>query len=264
MKKFNLSPKIFITLVLLFIYIPILIVVIFSFNSEQSLHTFSGFSFRWYKELFSNERLIRAVYITLLVSVISTIVSTILGTFGAIFLSKTGKKFKELALSANNIPIVNPEIVTAIGLFLLFYGFSLSPGITSMILAHIAFSTPYVIVAVYPKIKSLDPSLIDAAYDLGAKPYQALFKVILPQLKPAIIAGAAIAFTMSFDDYIITKFVTDGNNDVQNISQYLFANSRFGVSPVVNALSTIIFVVVLSKVVYDLIKFKKQNKKVEA
>lgn len=239
----------FISLILVLIYLPIGSMILFSFNKNKSFTRFGGFSFRWYLELFNHSEMMRAVLVTIIVAVVSTIISTIIGTLAAIALSKQRKILRNLTLTANNIPIINPEIITAISLFVLFGILYLPSGYLTIILAHIAFSTPYVIITVYPKVKSLDPNLADAAADLGATPFKALTKVILPQLRVAIIAGAAIAFTMSFDDFVISYFVTIGSG-VSNISTYLYTLKR-GIDPKVNALSALIFLVIGLKVTYD-------------
>jgi spermidine/putrescine transport system permease protein len=258
MKKSNPLGKTFLLSVLLITYLPILSLVIFSFNSSKSLTRWTGFSLEWYVKLFESREIMGAVMITFLVAIISTVISTIIGTFAAISLTKHKKHLRELMLSTNNIPIVNPEIVTAIAFFVLFGTFAIDRGLVTMIIAHIAFSTPYVVITVYPKVKSLDPNLADAAYDLGATPMQALFKVILPQIKIAIIAGAAIAFTMSFDDFVISYFAVSGSA-IKNISIYLYTLKR-GVEPTINALSTIIILVIGVKITRD---YMKSGKKIE-
>ena len=239
----------FIALIIALVYAPIASMVLFSFNTNKSFTRFGGFSLRWYHDLFQNEAMMQAVFVTIIVAVISTIISTSIGTLAAISLSKQRKIFRKLTLTATNIPIINPEIITAISLFVLFGMLHLPSGYLTIILAHIAFSTPYVIITVYPKVTSLDPNLSDAAADLGANPFQTLAKVILPQLKVAIIAGAAIAFTMSFDDFVISYFVTIASG-VSNISTYLYTLKR-GIDPKVNALSTLIVLVVGIKIAYD-------------
>jgi spermidine/putrescine transport system permease protein len=259
MKTSNPIGKVFLTLVLILTYVPILSLVMFSFNEGRSLTRWTGFSLQWYVKLFESREIMTAVMITFLVAIISTVISTIIGTFAAISLTKTRKSLREISLSANNIPIVNPEIVTAIAFFVLFGAFAIERGMTTMILAHIAFSTPYVVITVYPKVRNLDPNLAHAAYDLGATPAQALFKVIIPQIKIGIIAGAAIAFTMSFDDFVISYFAVSGSA-IKNISIYLYTLKR-GVEPTINALSTLIILVIGTKIAYDYIKSGK--KKVE-
>lgn len=257
--KTNKLSKVFLTLVILATYLPIVSMMIFSFNSTKSLTRWQGFSFRWYIDLFTDTQIIKAVVVTILVAVISTVISTIIGTLASIALTKQRKVIREAALSLNNIPVLNPEIITAVALFLLFGAFAIERGYTTMLLAHIAFSTPYVIIAVYPKVRGLDPNLTDAAYDLGATPLEALWKVIVPQIKVAIFAGAAIAFTMSFDDFAISYFAVS-DTSIQNISIYLYTLRR-GFEPTINALSTIIIIIIMSVVFYDL--FKKRKTKLE-
>ena len=240
---------VFIVLILAIIYFPVFSMIFFSFNANKSFTRFGGFSFKWYIELFSHKQMMNAVLVTIVVAVVSTIISTIIGTLAAISLSRQRKVIRNLTLNATNIPILNPEIITAISLFVLFGMFYIPSGYATMILAHVAFSTPYVIITVYPKVISLDPNLADAASDLGATPFQTLMKVIFPQLKVAIVAGAAIAFTMSFDDFVISYFVTIGSG-VSNISTYLYTLKR-GLDPKVNALSALIFLVIGLKVTYD-------------
>ncbi|MFA5560704.1 MAG: ABC transporter permease [Acholeplasmataceae bacterium] len=242
-------------LIVILTYLPILSLVIFSFNEGRSITQWTGFSFKWYVELFQDSQLIDAIVTTLMVAIISTAVSTVIGTFAALGLSKSRRIIREITLGINNIPILSPEIITAIALFIFFGAFAIDRGLLTMILAHIGFSTPYVILTVYPKVKSLDPNLTHAAYDLGATPGQALFKVILPQIKVAVIAGAAIAFTMSFDDFVISYFTSSGYP--QNISMYLYTLRR-GIVPTVNALSTFIILIIGVKIVYDYVKSYKK------
>ena len=196
MKRNNkFFSMLYVVLCLAFFYLPILVTMIFSFNSSKSLTRFTGFSLRWYQELLGNGEVIKAVYVSVTIAIIATIVSTILGTITAIGLSKSKKVIKELLLNINNIPILNPEIVTAISLMLLFSSLGFRKGYLTMLLAHIAFCTPYVITSVYPKVRALDPNMANAAMDLGATPFQALTKVIVPMIKEGIFAGALLAFT---------------------------------------------------------------------
>lgn len=260
MKKHNnLLSGIFILLVLLFVYAPIFSLVLFSFNANRSLTTWGGFSFEWYGELFRSREIMNAVVWTFIIAILATIISVIVGTFAAIGLSKNKKLFRNVIINLNNIPIVNPEIVTAIGLLLLFQSLKLQGGYGTMLLAHIAFCTPYVIITVYPKVKSLDPSLIEAAQDLGATPMRAIYYAVFPQIKVAIFAAAAIAFTMSFDDFVISYF-TAGSTGT-NISIYLYTLKR-GIPPTINALSTIMIVVVTIVVTLNFILTRKQYKEV--
>ncbi|CCV64654.1 similar to spermidine/putrescine ABC transporter, spermidine/putrescine-binding protein [Alteracholeplasma palmae J233] len=255
-------PKIYITIILLLIYIPIISLVIFSFNGSTgrtaSLVHWNFFSFQWYEKLFTDPTIKSAVWVTLEIAFLSTLISTIIGTMAAISLSKSKKVFRNVTLSANNIPIVNPEIITALSLFVLFGSIGITSGFWKMLLAHISFSVPYVLITVYPKVRSLDDNLIDAAYDLGATPIKTMFKVVLPQLKGSMIAGAAIAFAMSFDDFIISYFV--GGESYQNISAYIYS-LRGTINPSVNALSTIIIFVIGIKVTIDYIRSKRRIEK---
>jgi spermidine/putrescine transport system permease protein len=227
--------------VLLFFYLPILIMMIFSFNSSRSLTGWTGFSTQWYEALFKDREMMKAVYTTISIALASTFVATFMGTITAIGLSKSRKLIKELVLTVNNFPILNPEIVTAIGLMLLFSSLSITKGYTTMLLAHIIFSTPYVILSVLPKLRQLDADTAEAALDLGATPWQALVKVIVPQIMPGIVSGALIAFTMSFDDFVISYFVT--GNGVKNISILVYTMSK-RINPTINALSTILVVII--------------------
>lgn len=240
-KDFRLFKYLSMSLMLLFFYLPIIIMVIFSFNSTKSLTHFSGFSTRWYSQLFNNREMVAAVRVSLSIALISTFVSTIVGTLTAIGLVHSKKVVRNVILQINNLPIMNPEIVTAIGLMLLFIAFKIPKGFITMLLAHIAFSIPYVILTILPKLRKLDPNLGDAAMDLGATPSQALVKVILPQITPSIISAALLAFTMSFDDFVISYFVT--GNGVKNISILVYTMSK-RINPSVNALSTIMVGVV--------------------
>ena len=241
-RKLSIGPKLYIVLMYAFFYLPILVTMVFSFNSSKSLTSFSGFSLRWYEKLVTDSNIIAAVYVSVSIALIATLVSTVLGTITAIGLSKSKKILKEWILNVNNMPIMNPEIVTAIGLMILFTSARIERGYITMLLAHIAFCTPYVIVSVYPKVRAMDHNLADVAMDLGATPYQALTKVILPMLKPGIFAGMLLAFTMSIDDFVISYFVT--GNGVSNISIIVY-NMTKRTNPTINALSTILILVVV-------------------
>ena len=231
-----------ISLCLVFLYFPLIIMAFFSFNSAKSLSNFKGFSMRWYESLFGNSQLLDAVIVSVTIAILATVISTILGTVTAIALTKSKKVVRTAIMQVNNLPIMNPEIVTAISLMIFFSFLNIEKGYLTMLLAHIAFCTPYVITNVYPKVKQLDENLADAAMDLGATPLQTLTKVILPQIKPGIVAGALLAFTMSFDDFIISYFVS--GNGVENISIVIYNMSK-RMNPSIYALSTIVLVVIL-------------------
>ena len=209
-KERNIFGKILMVLTIVFFYMPIIFMVVFSFNESKSLTHFTGFSLRWYEAMMKNHGMMESLYETINIALLATIVSTFEGTITAIGLSKSKKVIRNLVTQINDFPMMNPEIVTAIGLMLLFITFKIERGFVTLLLAHFAFCIPYVMLSVMPKIRSLDPNLADAAMDLGATPWQALSKVIVPHIMPGIVSGALIAFTMSFDDFIISYFSTGG------------------------------------------------------
>lgn len=233
--------KILMVLSIIFFYLPILYMIIFSFNDGKSLTSFTGFSLRWYRHMLDSSDMMEALSTTFSVAVLATIISTIVGTISAIGISKSKKVVRDLMDQVNNLPLMNPEIVTAIGFMLLFITFRVEKGYVTMLLAHIAFCIPYVMLSVMPKIRSLDPNLADAAMDLGATPWQALTKVIVPQITPGIVSGALIAFTMSVDDFIISYFVT--GRGVKNLSIMVYTMSK-RVNPSINAISTLVVVII--------------------
>ena len=203
-KQKNTFGKVLMILLIIFFYAPILYMIIFSFNDGKSLTSFTGFSLRWYRHMLESRDMMEALYTTFSVALLATAISTVVGTIASIGLSKSKKIIRETMNQVNNLPMMNPEIVTAIGFMLLFITFRIEKGYTTMLLAHIAFCIPYLMLSVTPKVRSLDPNLADAAMDLGATPFQALTKVIVPQITPGIVSGALIAFTMSVDDFIIS------------------------------------------------------------
>lgn len=233
--------KVGMALLLVFFYAPILFMIIFSFNSSKSLTHFTGFSLCWYEAMLKNHGMMESLYVTIIIALLATIISTIIGTITAIGLSKSKKVLRAFVSQVNDFPIMNPEIVTAIGLMLLFITFQIEKGFVTLLLAHIAFCIPYVILSIMPKIKSLDPNLADAAMDLGATPCQALVKVIVPQIMPGIVSGALIAFTMSFDDFVISYFVT--GQGVKNLSIMVYTMSK-RINPSVNAISTLVVLLI--------------------
>lgn len=240
-KKTSVGSKIILTLTMLFFYLPILYIIVFSFNDSRSLTKFSGFSLRWYEKMFADSTMMEAVLYTVIIAVIATVVATVVGTITAIGLSKSRKVVQKMVERINDLPVMNPDIVTAISLLMFFSVLTVKKGFGTLLLAHIMFCVPYVMLSVTPKLRSLDPNLIDAAMDLGATPFQALAKVIVPQIKPGIISGALIAFTMSFDDFVISYFTT--GNGVNNISILVYTMSK-RVNPSINALSTIVILLI--------------------
>ena len=240
-KKTSVGSKIILTLTMLFFYLPILYIIIFSFNDSRSLTKFGGFSLRWYQKMFADSTMMEAVLYTVIIAIIATVVATVVGTITAIGLSKSRKVVQKMVERINDLPVMNPDIVTAISLLMFFSVLTVKKGFGTLLIAHIMFCIPYVMLSVTPKLRSLDPNLIDAAMDLGATPFQALAKVIVPQIKPGIVSGALIAFTMSFDDFVISYFTT--GNGVNNISILVYTMSK-RVNPSINALSTIVILLI--------------------
>ncbi len=240
-KKTSVGSKIILTLTMLFFYLPILYIIIFSFNDSRSLTKFGGFSLRWYEKMFADSTMMEAVLYTVIIAVIATVIATVVGTITAIGLSKSRKVVQKMVERINDLPVMNPDIVTAISLLMFFSVLTVKKGFGTLLIAHIMFCIPYVMLSVTPKLRSLDPNLIDAAMDLGATPFQALAKVIVPQIKPGIVSGALIAFTMSFDDFVISYFTT--GNGVNNISILVYTMSK-RVNPSINALSTIVILLI--------------------
>lgn len=240
-KKTGIAGRIYVGLMLLFFYFPIFYTVVFSFNDSKSLSMFTGFSLQWYEKMLKDSSMINAIFYTFFVAVIATAVSTVAGTITAIGLSSCRRLLGKIINQVNNLPVMNPDIVTAIGLLMFFSTLTIKKGLTTLLLAHIMFCIPYVILSIMPKIRTLDPNLADAAMDLGCTPLQALVRVIVPQIMPGIISGALIAFTMSFDDFVISYFVT--GNGVNNISIIVYTMSK-RINPSINALSTVIIVII--------------------
>ena len=261
----SVGDRILMALVFLFLYAPIFILIIFSFNAGTSSSVWKGFSLNWYAELFHNRLIMQSVYTTLLVSLLATVIATIAGTFAAIGFYAMRRKVREPLLAVNNIPMMNADIVTGVSLCLLFvvlFGFwnsiaewvnsvqtlitlptKLSMGFGTLLIAHICFNIPYVILSVGPKLRQMDRHLIDAAQDLGCTWMQAFWKVIIPEIKPGIVSGALTAFTMSIDDFIISYFTAGSSTSTLAMTIYGMTKKR--VSPEINAISTLLFVTVL-------------------
>lgn len=237
MKSKKIFSKSMMALLLIFFYLPIVFMVVFSFNSSKSLTAFTGFSMRWYQSMLVNHGMMESLYVTIAIAVLATLISTFIGTITSIGMFYSSKLVKRYITQVNDLPMMNPEIVTAIGLMLLFITFKIERGFTTLLLAHIAFCIPYVMLSILPKIRSLDPNLADAAMDLGANPWTTLYQVIVPQIAPGIVSGAIISFTMSFDDFIISYFSTGGG--VKNLSIMVYTMSK-RVNPSINAISTLV------------------------
>ncbi len=250
MKKMSLASKIYLAIVLLFLYLPIIMLMILSFNASNSTSVMSGFSIKWYIELFRDEATIQAFYNTLILAVLSAITSTFIGTLAAVGIDKMKNGFvKTSILSVTNIPMMNPEIVTGVSMMLLFVfiGTALKIngilGFWTLFIAHVTFSLPYVILNIMPKLKQTDAHIAEAAQDLGCTKLQAFMKVVLPSIRPGIVAGFIMAFTLSLDDFIISYFVSGPK--FQTLPIRIFSMTKKRVTPDMYALSTLIFVAIL-------------------
>lgn len=234
---------IYTVLIFIFLYAPILTLIVLSFNESKSRAKWGGFTFHWYMELFDNSEIIQALINTLALAVLSSIIATIIGTVAAIAMNNMKRSFRSIMMGITNIPMLNAEIVTGISLMLLFITVGMRFGFISILLAHITFNIPYVILSVMPRLKQLNPSTYEAALDLGAPPFKAFMKVVFPDIAPGIFSGFLMAFTMSLDDFIITYFTKGAG--VDTLSTQIYAMGRKGIQPEIYALSTIIFVSVL-------------------
>lgn len=261
MKKFFAQAYVWILLIIL--YAPILIIAIYSFTEAKVLGNWTGFSFNLYRNVFSgglNNSLVRAIENTLSIGLISAFLSTILGTISAIGIHNLRGRKRKVMTFLNDIPMLNPDIITGVSLFLLFVFLNISKGFVTVILSHITFCTPYVVLNVLPKLSQMNPNIYEAALDLGATPFQALRKVMIPQLRPGMISGFILAFTMSLDDFAVTYF-TAGSSGLETLSTYIYADARKGgLTPEIKPLMTIIFLVILGVLLaYNLRAFKKSN-----
>ena len=243
MKKLS---KLYLGLMLTFLYLPILVLILFSFNATKSHAVFSGFTLDWYRKLFQNEMIMTALGNTMIVAVVASVVATVLGTAAAIGIHKMRRVPKTIVMEVTNIPMINPEIVTGVSLMLLFVFFAarmhLEFGFTTLIIAHITFDVPYVVMNVMPKLRQMDSHLYEAAQDLGCGPVRSFFKVVLPEILPGVISGFLMAFTFSLDVFVVSYFTSGAT--AQTLPVTIYAMTRRRVSPEINALSTIIFVVI--------------------
>ncbi len=235
----NLS-RLYMALIFLFLYAPIIILIVFSFNDSKMIGNWSGFTLKWYIKLFDDREVLKALYNTILISVLTAIISTVIGTIAAIGIYNMNGIGKKLILNLNYIPVLNPDIVTAVSLMTLYRLFGFEFGLTTMLLSHITFCLPYVILSILPKLKQMNKHLPEAAMDLGATPGYTLRKVIIPEIMPGIITGALMAFTLSIDDFVISFFNT--GHGVSNLSITIYSMARRGINPVINALSTLMFI----------------------
>lgn len=241
MKKF--LKRFYVFLIFLFLYAPIFVLIAYSFNSSRSRGAWGGFTLKWYRELFMDKEILSALKYTIIIAVLSAVISTILGTAAAIGISQMRKFPRNIVMNINYLPVLNPDIITGVSLMILFIFANIKFGFKTMLIAHITFNTPYVILSVMPKLKQLDTHVYEAALDLGATPWYAFWKVILPQIMPGIVTGCLLAFTLSIDDFVISFFTTGVG--VSNLSIAVFSMARRGVNPKINALSTLMFLSVL-------------------
>ena len=243
----RIGSRLFMALVFLFLYAPIFVLIVFSFNSSKSRAVWTGFSLYWYRELFQDSEILSALSTTLSVSVLAALIATVAGTFAAIGFYNMRKRWSRPLLTINNIPVINADIATGVSLCLLFVAaggiLHFDLGYVTLLIAHITFNIPYVIMSIMPKLYQMDKNLIDAAQDLGCTWMQAFYKVVIPEIMPGIINGLLIAFTMSIDDFVISYFTA--GSKVQTLSMTIYAMTRKRISPEINAVSTLLFVTVL-------------------
>lgn len=241
MKKF--LKGLYIAIILLFLYLPIGVLMVLSFNESKSMSIWTGFSTRWYEEMFSNEMILDAVWNTFTIAICAAAVSTVIGVLACLGISRMRSRSQNVIMAFNNIPLLNADIVTGISLMMTFLVFGISLSWGTVLLSHITFCIPYVILSVMPKIKQLSPNMYEAALDLGATPAYAFRKVILPDLMPGITSGFLLAFTMSVDDFVVTHFTRGAG--INTISTLIYSQVKVGIRPTLFALSTVIFVIVL-------------------
>lgn len=269
MKKNGITANLFMALCFLFLYAPILILIAFSFNASKSRAVWAGFTLDWYAQLFENSRILNALWVTLSVSALAAIISTILGTMAAIGFYNMNKRFRNVCMTVNNIPLTNADIITGVSMMLLFMlavnawngilPVKISMGFWSLLIAHITFDVPYVILSVQPKLRQLDPNIYEAAQDLGDHGLHAFFKVILPEIMSGVVSGFIMSFTLSIDDFVISYFTAGSRTETLSMVIYSMAKKR--VSPEINALSTLLFVVVVSLMVLANVIQARQEKR---
>ena len=261
--KLKTLSKVYMGLVLMFLYVPIFVLIVFSFNETKSRSVFSGFTLDWYAKLFRNEVIISSLMNTIIIAVIASIAATLLGTLAAIGINSMRRVPKAIVMNITNMPIVNPEIVTGVSLMLLFVFFAarmnLEFGFVTLVIAHITFDVPYVILNVMPKFRQMDPNLFEAAQDLGCSPFTALRKVILPEIMPGVVSGFLMSFTFSLDDFVISYFTSGSTSQTLPIT--IYSMTRRKISQEINALSTLIFVVVVIVLVVKHIIETKQEQR---
>ncbi len=250
--------KLYIALIFIFMYAPIVLLIIQSFNKSKSRGHWGGFTLQWYASLLTDEGIISAFITTIALAALSSAIAVVLGTMACIAMSKMRRKGRQMMMGVTNIPMLNADIVTGVSFMLLFMTLRMEFGFGTILLAHITFNIPYVILNVMPRYRELNPHIYEAALDLGATPIQAFFKTVLPELMPGIASGALMAFTMSLDDFIITHFTTGAG--VDTLSTKIYAEVKLGIKPEMYALSALIFITVL--ILLSLVQ-RAQNKERE-
>ncbi len=259
--------KIYNGIIFTFLYAPIVVLIAYSFNDSKHRVKWGGFTLNWYKELFQNELIMEALWLTLQIAVLAAVISTIIGTMAAVGIYSMNGRLRNVMMGINNIPMVNPEIVTGISMMLMFVAIYratglLRPGFMTLLLAHITFCIPYVVLQVMPKLRQMNKHMYEAALDLGCRPVPAFFKVVLPEIMPGVITGALMAFTMSLDDFVISYF--NSGASAQNLSVTIYSMTKKPITPEINALSTLMFgTVLLLLVVVNVRQVRDLNKQKE-
>lgn len=256
--------KIYNAIIFIFLYSPIVVLIVYSFNDSKSRVRWEGFTLDWYRDLFQNELILDSLVVTLQIALLAAAVSTVIGTMAAVGIYSMNGRLRRLMLSVNNIPMVNPEIVTGISMMLMFVAFYratglLQPGFFTLLLAHITFCIPYVVLQVLPKLRQMNKHMYEAALDLGCAPLSAFFKVVMPEIMPGVITGALMAFTMSLDDFVISYF--NAGSSAQNLSVTIYSMTKKPITPEINALSTLMFGSVLILLVVVNIRQVRDMKK---
>ena len=245
----KIAKKIYLGLLLIFMYAPIVVLIVFSFNASRSRGYWGGFTLDWYIQLFNDAKIMKALYNTLLIALLSSVFATVIGTLASIGINTMKKNTRKIVMAITNIPVLNPDIVTGVALMILFITIFRAVGIGelgfgTLLISHITFNIPFVILSVLPKLRGLDNNLYEAALDLGASPIYGFFNVVLPEVMPGIITGFMLALTLSIDDFVISFFTTGAG--VSTLSVTIFAMARRGVNPKINALSTLMFIAVIA------------------
>ncbi len=255
----NLGKRIYLILIILFLYLPILTLMVFSFNNSKSMSIWTGFSLKWYKEMLGNSMIMEAIWNTFTIALAAAAIATIVGTLACIGIMAMKKRSETVIMGLNNIPLLNADIVTGISLMMTFLVFGISLNWGTVLLSHITFCIPYVILSVMPKFKQLAGNTYEAALDLGATPLYAFYKVVLPDIRPGIVSGFLLAFTMSVDDFVITHFTRGAG--INTISTLIYSQVKVGIRPTLFALSTLIFVTVLVILVTSNVASTKEDGK---